>query len=162
MILFFTSLPHTWLSLSMACSSNLNLKTMEIIRLVCSVFLFCAPNPNSTADPADNTSIYILLFYHTSNCRNWQAMWNIGLYIWWMYSPLIGCLPNDTSCQHYFVLDSESFCYGVLCLLSASKWIWLLIADYQVTAPFYIQRPLSKHFRNHQSTLSIHFTYISF
>ena len=89
-------------------------------------------------------------------------MWNIGLYIWWMYSPLIGCLPNDTSCQHYFVLDSESFCYGVLCLLSASKWIWLLIADYQVTAPFYIQRPLSKHFRNHQSTLSIHFTYISF
>lgn len=75
--------------------------------------------------------------------------------IWW-YSPLIGCLPTSPSCQHYFVLGNESFCYGVLCLLSVSKWIWPLISDYQVMAPLYIERPLSKHFQNHQSMLSIY------
>lgn len=105
------------------------------------------------------TSFYFIILQTVEMCRRCGTLDYLYMR---MYSPLIGCLPNDTSCQHYFVLDSESFCYGVLCLLSASKWIWPLIADYQVTAPLYIQRPLSKHFRNHQSTLSIHFTYISF
>lgn len=106
-------------------------KTLEIIRCVYSFLFLFAGQREFMKQSKDNIDLhpFILSYFKLSKCQR------CGTLDYVMYSPLIGCLPNDTSCQHYFVLDSESFCYGVLCLLSASKWIWLLIADYQVMAP---------------------------